>query len=258
MYYPIQIPFLLNEKFRENLIYTEEVSKAHESFAICFWEIISRQEIDPVVENVIIPDGCIDLVVDFHGHQIGFSGMSETNFNFETVHPVQSWGARLKPGVFHQLTNMSATEAMDQFIPLEFIDPSFDPTSFFSLPFSAGKAFMKDYLLRRMEDQKPSPFVSLFDTLMEAEMSIHAAELYQLLNFSPRQCQRLCLKHFGISPKMLLSVIRFQQCLKILTAKDVKQSDVLSMVGYYDQPHYIKDIRKHLGITPLELIKRYR
>lgn len=258
MYYPIQIPFVLSERFRKNLIYTEEVSEAHEDFILCFWEITSLQECNPIVENIIIPDGCIDLIVDFHGRQIGFSGMSKTNFNFEISHPACFWGARLKPGAFHQITNLPATEVMDQFIPLEAVDGTFDRASFFSLTLSAAKAFMKEYLLQRVDGMVPSLFVTLFDRLVSQNLSINAADLYRMLHFSPRQCQRLCLKHFGISPKMMLSVIRFQQSLKILTATDVTQSDVISMVGYYDQPHYIKDIRKNIGLTPLELIKRYQ
>jgi hypothetical protein len=38
-YYPVQLPFLLNERFKQNVLYTEVVYPDCSEFAICFWEM---------------------------------------------------------------------------------------------------------------------------------------------------------------------------------------------------------------------------
>ena len=57
---------------------------------------------------------------------------------------------------------------------------------------------------------------------------------------------------------MVLSIIRFQNCLELLISSEVDSSEVLSQIEYYDQSHYIKDFRKNIGITPSDFIKIYR
>lgn len=59
---------------------------------------------------------------------------------------------------------------------------------------------------------------------------------------------------------MILSVIRFQRSLEILLdigGSNRKPADI-DCLGYYDQPHLIKEIKKNIGITPVELLKNYQ
>lgn len=93
---------------------------------------------------------------------------------------------------------------MDQFVPLEAVDHSFDSKAIFSQPFSQMKASLKQYLLNLIKTKEPSTFMMLFDQL---------------------------------------------------TSTDVEQKNI---EGYYDQPHAIRDIKTNIGITPLELIRRYK
>jgi methylphosphotriester-DNA--protein-cysteine methyltransferase len=109
----------------------------------------------------------------------------------------------------------------------------------------------------KTKDLVPDLFTGLFDTIAEVRLST-TKELYTLLHFSPRQCQRLFAKHFGITPKMTLSIVRFQTCLEILTSDKSRPADVMRITGYYDQPHFINDFKRNLGITPLELIRTYQ
>lgn len=257
MYYPIQIPYILNKAFADAVTYREYMIEAISDIAICQWEMESSATAKDTTPNIIIPDGCIDLVIDYQTKMIGFSGMSQTEFNAEIPAHSRFFGIRLRPGAFYQLTNISADQAMDNFISITDFDPAFDLEQFFMLPFTEGKQYINDYLCRRANNIS-TDFISLFDELYETSIPLSGNDLYEKLNLSPRQCQRLFLKQYGISPKMVICVARFQQSLKILTSKSAKQSDIAIIVGYYDQPHYIRDVKKNIGITPLELIKRYQ
>ncbi|MCL2838764.1 MAG: hypothetical protein FWE04_06870 [Oscillospiraceae bacterium] len=64
MYYPIQIPFILNKSFARSVKYSEEVVPEFQDFIICLWEMCSLPEQSETVEHIIVTDGCIDIVVN--------------------------------------------------------------------------------------------------------------------------------------------------------------------------------------------------
>lgn len=256
MYNPVQIPQILDYSFSQSIVYLEDYDEKARAFAICFWEMQPTNNCRTYAGNVIVADGCIDLVVNFDEQGLGFSGMSETVYDYTVEASCRFMGVRLKPGAFAQLTGLPASYAMDNFFPLKNFDPSFDESSFFSLPFSKAKHLFKNYVIGLMKEKEPDEFVQLFDLLNEAVPS-SVSELYEHLSLSPRQCQRLFAHHFGYTPQKALSILRFQHCLKVLTSKEARPSDLLSVAHYCDQSHCIKDFKKNIGLTPLELVAKY-
>jgi hypothetical protein len=200
MYYPVQIPFILNQRFAEAIRYTEEIPQQSGNFVICFWEMtpLAKQEIE--VDNVIVTDGCIDLVVDYDGKQICYAGASKTDFHYRVDSTSRYMGARLKPGAFHQLTGLPASAAMNTFLSLDTVDKAFVFDAFFSLSFEQAKERFKEYLSKLISDKTPDNFTLLFDSLIQSPPAT-AGELYNRLHFSSRQCQRLFAKHFGLPLK---------------------------------------------------------
>jgi AraC-like DNA-binding protein len=257
VYYPVQIPFILNQHFAEAIRYTEEAPHSLEDFVICFWEMtpLTKQEI--AVDNVIVTDGCIDLVVEYDSRHIGYAGMSKTEFHYTIDSATRCMGARLKPGAFHQLTGLPASAAMDTFLPLETVDKTFDSDAFFALSFKQAKVRFREYMGTLIGDKIPDTFTLLFDALTQSPPAT-TEDLYNQLHFSSRQCQRLFAKHFGLTPQMALCLIRFQKCLEILTSGKATPRDILDITTYYDQSHFIKDFKRNVGLTPFELMRHYK
>jgi AraC-like DNA-binding protein len=255
-YYPLQIPYILHKPFSEAIRYTEKTDASSSAFVICFWEMRPKTEKELSVSNVIVTDGCIDLVVDYDARQIGFAGMSRTEFDYRIQLPTRCFGARMKPGAFHQLFSLPAAAAMDAFLSIDEVDRDFDCPAFFSLSFEKAGRFFRAYFAEKSVGIVPNQFVRLFDELSGA-IPDSAAELYRRMGYGPRQCQRLFSQNFGLSPQMTLSILRFQRCLKALTSGRARPSDILSVSSYYDQSHYIKDFKRNIGLTPSELLRRY-
>ncbi|HCC38222.1 MAG TPA: AraC family transcriptional regulator [Treponema sp.] len=256
MYYPIQIPHILNKSFSESIQYSEEIVAELKDFNICLWEMRPISNNTITVENIIVADGCIDLIVDCNGKNIGFAGMSKTNFNFKINMPNYFIGARLKPGAFHLLTNIPASSAMDNFLPITAFDNDFDVDAFFSLSYQDAKKFIKKYIGSLAKNKKPSQFMLLFDELNK-NIPDSVPEIYKKLYYSERQCQRLFAKNYGLSPQMILCVLRFQNCLKSITSKNFTSKGILEASNYYDQSHFINDFKRNIGLTPFELLKKY-
>lgn len=256
MYYPIQIPYILNHEYSKSMKYKESLPIGCENLVICFWEMQPLSDKNFSVTNVIVTDACIDIVVDCNEKTIGFVGMSKTEFNFTMDLPTYSFGARMMPGAFHKLTGLPATMAMDTYLPFDEVFNDFNQAHLFSLSFEQAKEHLHSFLSNKSSDISPDLFTELFNTLSE-DIPQTTKELYEILHFSPRQCQRLFAKHYGITPKMALSILRFQKCLKILISSESKPANILDLAGYYDQPHFNKDFKRNIGITPLELIRTY-
>jgi AraC-like DNA-binding protein len=261
VYYPVQIPFVLNQRFAEAVRYTEEILPSLEGFVICLWEMtpLATRETKRGIEidNVIVTDGCIDLVVEYDNRHIGYAGMSKTEFHYKIDSTTRCMGARLKPGAFHQLTGLSAGAAMDAFLPLGTVDKAFDTDAFFALSFERAKVRFREYLGMLVGGRCPDSFTLLFDALSQSP-PVATKDLYNQLHFSPRQCQRLFAKRFGLTPQMALCLIRFQKCLEVLTGGKAAPGDILNTATYYDQSHFIRDFKRNVGLTPFELIRRYR
>ena len=256
MYYPLQIPNTLNKELFPYISYTEEIVESLQDFVICIWQSkpLSNFQEEISATSVIVADGCIDLVVFYDSKKIGYSGMSKTNFNYSDDLSSTIFGARLKPGAFEQLTNVSAKKVMDTFLSLETIDASLDIDHFFSLKYDQAKEYFIGYLHQLVNDKLPNKFVTLFDELSKNPMST-PKELYEKFNFNPLQCQRSFKKHFGIAPQTVLSIVRFQYCLRVLTSGEATPSEILELVAFYDQSHFIKDFKKNLGLTPFEYLR---
>ena len=256
MYYPIQIPYILSKDFSRSIRYTEEIIPHLKDFVICLWEMQPVSEQKATANNIIVADGCIDLVVDYNEKQIGFSGMSKTNFDYKIRSPAYYYGARFKPGAFYEITNIPATEAMNTFLSIKKVDKNFNVSSFFKLPFNEIKNVFKEYISTLVQNKNSSKFTLLFDKFSN-NIPACVSEVYQILHYSPKQCQRLFYKHFGLSPQLSLCIIRFQKCLEIIRSGNADANNILNILSFYDQSHFINDFKKNIGLTPLELTRKY-
>lgn len=69
--------------------------------------------------------------------------------------------------------------------------------------------------------------------------------------FSIRHLERLFARRLGLPPKTVARVLRFQRALTILMeSHDVALGQLAAVVGYFDQPHFIKDFWRFTGGVP--------
>jgi AraC-like DNA-binding protein len=65
-----------------------------------------------------------------------------------------------------------------------------------------------------------------------------------------KQFERIFSKYVGINPKKFVSIVRFQNVIK-LNSKDKRTLSQIALDnGYYDQAHFIHDFRSFTGLTP--------
>lgn len=206
MYSPIQVPYIVNPIYQKYFKYPAIVIPSLQDFVICLWEHQSLTQDSYEVNDLIIPDGCIDLFIDF----------KKQSSNFQ----------------------VSVKQSMISIAISEFKIP-FNLDYFFSLSYSQQKEYFIDYLHQLIEGHTPNQFIKLIDRFSQIPAST-IQDLCQDLVVGTRQCQQLFKKYYGISPQLILLTLRFQYCLKILTDPHASEKKLIAL-HYYDQSHLIKD-----------------
>jgi len=86
----------------------------------------------------------------------------------------------------------------------------------------------------------------IFDS--KGEMSVK--ELSEKVFWSSRQINQYFNQQFGMSLKAYCNILRFQASLS-----QIKEGKLFPQLNFYDQSHFIKEIKKHSGVSPKELYK---
>lgn len=84
------------------------------------------------------------------------------------------------------------------------------------------------------------------------------SQICKLFNITQRSLNRNFRDEIGISPKELLNIIRINYAIELISKNpDINLTWISYLSGYYDQSHFIKEIRKVTGLPP-SVLKRGR
>ena len=83
---------------------------------------------------------------------------------------------------------------------------------------------------------------------------IRVSQLCEDYSMTPRSLERHFLEEIGLPAKEMLQIFRINRAIRMLTGKPEANLAGLSYLsGYFDQSHFIRDIRKITGISPGQL-----
>ncbi len=98
-------------------------------------------------------------------------------------------------------------------------------------------------------------FVAETDRWLANEQSPRVDALQDATGLSARQLARWCNRLYGAPPKYLARKYRALRCAQMLALGDLDWADV-SGDAFYDQSHFIREIKHFTGLTPTELRER--
>ena len=83
---------------------------------------------------------------------------------------------------------------------------------------------------------------------------IRVSQLCEIYNITPRSLERHFMEEFGLPAKEMLQIFRINKAIRVLAEKPNANLAGLSYLsGYFDQSHFIRDIKKITGISPGQL-----
>jgi len=83
---------------------------------------------------------------------------------------------------------------------------------------------------------------------------IRVSQICNIYNITPRSLERHFMEEIGVPAKELLQIFRINKAIRMLAEEPYANlSGISYLSGYFDQSHFIKDIRKITGISPGQL-----
>ncbi|KIV56342.1 hypothetical protein AM501_31130 [Aneurinibacillus migulanus] len=267
LYRPLQPPKLQHEVLDSNYRYREYFpSKGLESYVACYWTI-DFHAMDTNKLNRIIPDGCVDIIFDLRSpsySKVAFVAGLMTKF--EIINLSQNhflFGIRFFSETVHYFLRNPVSSFIGNRVFLEDI-------------WGNEAIFMVEEIIAATEISEIIEKVELklikclllnevnADGLLQKSMQyiydhqgiISVGSLAEKLSYSERNIRRTFQKELGVSPKELISIIRFQNLLQELNNSFPSRfTDITVKYGYYDQSHLIKNFKCFYGMLPTQIFK---
>jgi AraC-like DNA-binding protein len=116
-----------------------------------------------------------------------------------------------------------------------------------------------DFLRTRPDPHPaPNPGVAAVTVLTKYNGKLSIGELAALVGVGRQHLHRLVTREFGLAPRTLGRLLRFQGVVDAVRAgRVVALADLAAAHGYYDQAHLHRDCRAFAGMTPAELLTRH-
>jgi AraC-like DNA-binding protein len=226
---------------------------------LCFWTQ-SIQRSDAVYAHRVLPDACLDLVF-FQGQPPAVIGPWTESFIAQLAPGTRITGVRFHPGRAAAILGLPASELTNQEAALGDIwkvamrEPFVEIGELAS--FRAGRFALEAALLRHLRNvAAPDATVGGAIRWLARNPSTRIEELSGLAGLSSRQMQRRFSAAVGYGPKMFQSVLRFQRLLYLASngVGRLSLAGLAARVGYADQSHMNREVRRFSGKSPGELL----
>lgn len=86
---------------------------------------------------------------------------------------------------------------------------------------------------------------------------VSVKDLIEKIHLSERQFEKRFVQTVGISPQFFIRVKRFNEAMRLIDSGQYERlSDVAYALHYFDQSHFIRDIKAFSGITPKSISQK--
>jgi AraC-like DNA-binding protein len=223
---------------------------------LCLWTSTIMRSGDESTHPVVVPDGCIDIILINDEAPMVFGPWTEPFVAHHACGTVIV-GARFHPGLAPGLLGLPASTVLNQSVPLNAIWSSAESAPFVRITDQRGlparRSAMETALLDRLAN------VGAVDEAMNAAIQWLAGhphgrieELSQWIGLGRRQLQRRFATAVGYGPKLFQAVLRFQRLLNLSVRESAPRNlaQFSADVGYADQAHMTREVRRFSGSPP--------
>jgi AraC-like DNA-binding protein len=205
----------------------------------------------------ILPDGCIDLLVNLtSGRAVVVGTMTRA-----LVIPPGAGSAivavRFRPGGAVPFLRVPAHQLTDADVPCadlgatSLVPAGLAPAT---APDQAVAALQTALLDRLREAGPPDPLVDHAARLLLTGAGTSIEQVARRLGWSRQHLRRAFRTHVGVGPKHFDRVARLQRTVADLQGQPARSlADLAAGCGYFDQAHMTGDFRALVGLTPRQV-----
>jgi AraC-like DNA-binding protein len=214
-------------------------------FVKCFW-FSDSEETQGI--HTVLPDGYFDLLYRFEGGRlvkVFLTGTWTKPIDVVFVKHTRFFGVRFKLLASEYLFKLPIEKIIDTALDLPDHYWTEDKPIFFSHEvFTAHMTTKIGQLLPEPETIDQRKF-RLLQILYNRHGSITVNELAEQVGWSPRQINRWFNKQFGLPLKTFANILKCHAAYQ-----HIAQGEFKPVGDYYDQAHFIKEVKRFTGATP--------
>jgi len=234
---------------------------ALQTYIDAYW--VSEITDDALHKTKILPDGCVDIIINVEddyrtdngtllmkSEAIHLIGTMMRFKEYSTIGKVKLLGVRFKPAAFCYFFKLSSLhEFTDQSIELRNIEfPIIQRIDENTI------THLDRFFLRKLSLPRYS-ILPIIQDIHALNGQLKVSDLAKKHFTTPRQLERHFKNSVGVSPKDLISLIRYQ-----FTSRQIKNNtagkclaEIAFASGYYDHAHLTKEIKRFTGSAPSQL-----
>ncbi len=251
----------------QTLEYTEIAVPGHLARHVrVVWRL--RGPSPPGEPEPIVPDGCVELVLNFGEPAIATrDGRSIAQPKFMAVGrafaptvvqlhgDVDMWGIRIQPGAASTLLDVSASTLSERSWAIDTLAPAF-ATGLSALGARLSGDDLAEVLTETVRGAAALP--GEVDTLVDYALNGRGAQSVQGMaewsGLNVRRVQRIFHDYFGFGPKLLMRLGRFQRAL-VMSRREPPPtwSEIAMRCDYHDQAHLVRDSREFALRSPTQV-----
>lgn len=217
------------------------------NFVRHFW-CFQNTSPDPL-QYTVLPDGNVDLIVQIKNSQIqsvDFYGIWTKQIEVEVGADTTVWAITFKPLASECVFKKSIAHVLNSYENLDF--STFGINTF---PLDDFHKFVEHITaiflpIPKIDKRK----IDLFNILFNTNGSLTVEDLSNQLFWESRQINRYFKAQFGLSVKAYSNILR-----SFASYTPIKAGNLAPNADFYDQSHFIKEIKKHTGVNPTELFE---
>jgi len=253
-----------------------------EKFIKCYW-FLEDDAISPArLKERVFPDGCIELIFHYgdlyrkynHNNQAELQPRSFVHGQLKKFMELEATGktgifsVRFQPAGLHPFVHSEVNRFTGITVPISEIWPITGTTLETKIISAESHQeridIIEQFLLAHFITRNSYDDIAYcVGKIVDHAGNISIDELAGLLHTGTRSLERKFTATVGLSPKLLARIIRFNQTLQRIEARDFSNFTCVAYEGgFYDQAHFIKDFKQLTGLNPkqyfsenLEMVK---
>lgn len=217
------------------------------NFVQCFWYY---ETTDTEVKHTILPDGYFDLIAEFENEKlttVKLTGIWTKPKDIQISKNTKFLAIRFKLLAIEYIFKKEIKSILDSTVNLPFSFWNID--KYKSDEFERFATEITSNLdtsikhLKQIDDRKLKLFAFVYEQKTKT-----VSEISSKVFWSSRQINRYFQIQFGITLKEFLNIVRCNA-----TYEEISNGNLNPNFDYFDQAHFIKEIKKYTGTTPKEL-----
>ena len=218
--------------------------------------VFQHKNSESAIENLTTHSGVITSI------PIAFiygPGTKPSVMNYKSG-PLSTVQVIFKPHALKALLGINASTLTDGMIELN----EFAGKDFTSQLLEAGSnqkrvGLLTDFLIDQHQLRKTRDML-VEESLQFIHQNIASVTKKDLLDhfaISERQFERRFIQTVGITPQAYIRVKRFNEAIRLMKTREFETlTDVAHALNFYDQSHFIHDLKEFSGITPKSIFQR--